>query len=779
MPSLPEPGTEWAGFHIEGQIGEGGFGRVFTAWDSSLDRRVAIKVLVGPGPGTDVDDTVRERFLRESRIAARLDHPRIVPIFQADEIDGVPYIVMRHVGGGDLREEIRNSPLTLDRTVSVIGQVASALDRAHRSGLVHRDVKPANILCAEGSDDIYLTDFGITRFMEESTDEGLTLTGHAPPASPHYASPEQLRGEPLGPTADVYSLGCTLFECLTGRVPFTGGTSLEVAHHQLQTDPPSVTAVRPDLPAELDRIVARAMAKDPAARHPTGAALAEALASAGGPVSPSAPVAATLPAVDPTPVRAGRSVFDLDPDLDPGPTADPDFTHESDRGRDPDATVDGLPVTAASGPGVTEPSWAEPPPDPADDATGVYPVAVAVPPEARRPDGTVDGSVFGVYEDDTPRSRAPLVIALVVIVLALAVGGLVWRAVNTDADLSVPAEASSTTTQPEDTGPQLEALATLVPESITTCGPPAEQPTDEPRRVVLQCPLDDEPDHITFELYEDVAARDQRFDDIVAFSGLPTTGTECALGQSGVHRFAGARQSGRLACRIDSGTADLVWTDDAQPVLTLASGRGRYRDDYSFFVDLVGRTDDNFPLPVETELMARLPDELTVGCRRDVDLTVDAHGVVAVACEPPDQEAAVVSWVRFGSPDAMAEWIDARRAGLTNTFGSNDDACTPKGFGKAAKGVDDKDKDKDDDEKNGDEGNGAGGEDPPAPDAGFTDYERDGTKGRILCFVNASRQNAIFWTRTGELIGSIAVSTAEDRDMADLLRWWERDGHKP
>ncbi len=732
MPSLPEPGTEWAGFHIEGQIGEGGFGRVYTAWDPSLQRRVAIKVLVGPnGPDSPVDHTVRERFLRESRTAAGLDHPRIVPIHLADEHDGIPYIVMRHVAGGDLREEIRQSPLTLDRTISVVSQVASALDRAHRGGLVHRDVKPANILCSEDSGDVYLTDFGITRFLGESTDEGLTLTGHAPPASPHYASPEQLRGEPVGPTADVYSLGCTLFECLTGRVPFTGGTSIEVAHHQLHTDPPRISETRPDLPVALDAIVARAMSKDPDQRFPTGAALAEALATVGEPRLASAPLPPSGFDIDPAPVRPGRSVFD---------DADPEL---------PEATVASAAITeVVAGPGISP-----------GDPTGVYPV---VPPESRRPDGTVDGAYFDVWEDDTPRSRTPLLIGLGVTLAAMLVGGLVWRAVNTDADLQVPADETTTTTEAAATGPTVDDLRAMIPASLTTCGPPAEQPTDEPTRVVLQCPLADEPDLVSFELYADVATRDSRFDDIVAFAGLPTQGTDCALGQSGVHGFAGVEQSGRVACRIVDGVTDLVWTDDATPVLALANGKGRYRDDYRFFSELVGRTDDGFPLLAETELLARIPDEYTLGCRRDLDLTVDARGEVAVACEPPSQEPSVISWVRFGSPDSMRSWIESRRAGLTNTFGTNDDACTSKGFGKIEEGIDD---DEDDDQ--------------PEPDAGFGDYELDDSTGRVLCFVNASRQNVLFWVRNGELIGSIAVSSTEGRSMKDLLKWWEQDGHRP
>lgn len=731
MVQLPEPGAEWAGFRIEEEIGEGGYGRVHAAWDPALQRRVAIKVLHRGDAGDDtVDAAVRERFLRESRIAAGLDHPRILPIHQASELDGVPYLVMRFVDGGDLRGALRQGPLSLARTVDVIGQVAGALDRAHRSGLVHRDVKPANVLCAADSGDVYLTDFGITRDIDQPLGEGLTRSGQAP-ASPHYASPEQLSGGAVGPTADVYSLGCTAFACLTGRVPFPGSNVVEVGHQHLQAERPSVTRHRPDLPVGLDGVLARAMAIDPAERYPTCDAFAEALDD----------------------VRAGRVAAPAVPPVVPPPPGEP-------AAADVDTTV------------VDQPTV------PAPDGTSVF-AAPAGGITRAGPGGRGSGplvvEVDEGWDEAPPRSRAPFVVAGVAGLLVVVTAGLVVRAVNTGADL----ETSSSTTAPPTTTaaepPSVEELLALVPASFDTCVPPPEQPGDGDH-VQVTCPRDDTPELVTYTLFSGVADRDTAFADSVASLELdPGAPGECALADDAVHDYVGAGGTGRVACRTEGSRVDVVWSEADAPLLVTAGGNGFYGSHYRFWAELVGRTDATFPLPVEDDLLAELPGELLDDCRRDVGLTAQAPGVAAVACEPDDAEASVVSWVRFADRATMDAWIADRRASLGDRIDRSDDACEPDDFGETDDGDDDRPGRRvgqEDDEDRGDE-------EQPAPTAGATSYDEGGTSGEILCFVNSSDQNVVFWTRDGSRIGSIAVSPAASGSMQDLLEWWREGGHRP
>ncbi|HEX4930764.1 MAG TPA: protein kinase, partial [Gaiellaceae bacterium] len=247
-------GSEIAGYRVTGQLGRGGMGWVWEAEHAILGRKAAIKTLSNDLGG---DGDFRERFIQESQMVAALDHPSIIPIYDAGEDSGVVYIAMRHVGGGDLQGLIAEGLLDLDRAVSILEQVAGALDAAHARNLVHRDVKPANVLIDATSDRVYLTDFGIAK---RARTRGLTRTGFFV-GTLDYAAPEQIRGEPVGPQADVYAFGCLLFECLTGKKPFDRETDVAVMHAHLLDPVPSATALRPELPAAIDDVVARALAK--------------------------------------------------------------------------------------------------------------------------------------------------------------------------------------------------------------------------------------------------------------------------------------------------------------------------------------------------------------------------------------------------------------------------------------------------------------------------------------------------------------------------------------
>jgi serine/threonine protein kinase len=205
-------GTELAGYQIEGVIGRGGMSVVYLAEHVRLGRKVALKVLAPELAGSE---RFHDRFLRESKLAASIDHPNIVPIYDADETGGVLYIAMRYVEGLDLKQTIRdNGPLEPVRASVIVDQIASALDAAHARGLVHRDVKPANVLLTQG-DHVYVSDFGLTKRAVSVS--GLTETGQLI-GTIDYVAPEQIRGDPVDHRADVYSLGCLLFECLTGTL---------------------------------------------------------------------------------------------------------------------------------------------------------------------------------------------------------------------------------------------------------------------------------------------------------------------------------------------------------------------------------------------------------------------------------------------------------------------------------------------------------------------------------------------------------------------------------
>lgn len=285
----PSVGTRFGPYELRSVIGIGGMGEVYRAYDTQRERMVALKVL-----RTDVaaDPSFQARFRRESRIAARLQEPHVIPVHDYGDIGGVLYIDMRLVEGPSLRDEIRvNGVLPAARTVAILGQVASALDAAHASGLVHRDVKPENVLLT--SDDFaYLVDFGIAYGGGEAT---VTKTGLII-GSCAYMATERLNGQPGGPPSDVYSLTCLLFECLTGRPPFEADDLRQVMSAHMFAPPPRPSAARQGINPAFDDVVARGMAKNPADRYGSAGELARAAAAA---LHGSRPVAA--PAARPAP----------------------------------------------------------------------------------------------------------------------------------------------------------------------------------------------------------------------------------------------------------------------------------------------------------------------------------------------------------------------------------------------------------------------------------------------------------------------------------------------
>jgi hypothetical protein len=272
-------GDQVAGYRIEAEIGHGGMASVFRALDVKLGRTVALKILA---PRLADDESFRRRFIHESRAAAAVDHPHIVPVFEAGEADGILFIAMRYVSTGDVRSLLeREGSLPVRQAVDITMQVASAIDAAHARGLVHRDIKPANMLLAESgegrADHVYLSDFGLSKHSLAPT--GLTSTGQFM-GTLDYVAPEQIEGKAVDGRADQYALACATVEMLTGAPPFRRDENLALMWAQLSEAPPVLRERRPELPPAIDEVMARALAKAPGQRYPTCMEFAEALLAA-------------------------------------------------------------------------------------------------------------------------------------------------------------------------------------------------------------------------------------------------------------------------------------------------------------------------------------------------------------------------------------------------------------------------------------------------------------------------------------------------------------------
>jgi serine/threonine-protein kinase len=270
-------GQTFGGYHIVELVGSGGMGLVYRAEQRILGRTVALKVI---RPEIAESGDYRARFLREARFAAAVDHPHVVSVFDAGEQEGRLYLAMQWVDGLDLGTLLdREQRLAPERAVLIGVQLAQALQAVHDAGLVHRDVKPSNVLVRDigGHDHAYLTDFGIAK--APAAQDSLTRTGSVI-GTPGYLSPEQIRGQQLGPRSDLYALGCIIFEALTGQRPFGGDDDLAARWAQATSPPPAASTLCPALGSRYDAFLAQALAADPQDRFPSGTAFAEALQAA-------------------------------------------------------------------------------------------------------------------------------------------------------------------------------------------------------------------------------------------------------------------------------------------------------------------------------------------------------------------------------------------------------------------------------------------------------------------------------------------------------------------
>jgi hypothetical protein len=337
------PGSRIAGYRLEQQIGAGGMAVVFRAVDERLGRRVALKLLA---PALSSDEAFRQRFIRESRAAAAVDDPHIIPVYEAGEADGVLFIAMRYVPGGDVRTLVsRYGPMPVARVGAIIFSVASALDAAHAAGLIHRDVKPANMLVdvrPDRPDHVYLSDFGLSKGAMSSS--GLTGTGQFL-GTVDYCAPEQIEGRPADGRADQYALACAAFELLAGTAPFRREQATATIWAHMSEPPPRLTGLRPDLPPAVDQVFGRALAKAPAYRYASCREFADALCRALA-VMPYPPGPGHGPGIHPAtqvpgpPARSG-------PPAPPGPPVAPTRVPSAPAPARP-AAATGRPVTPAA-----------------------------------------------------------------------------------------------------------------------------------------------------------------------------------------------------------------------------------------------------------------------------------------------------------------------------------------------------------------------------------------------------------------------------------------------
>ena len=520
---MPRVGSDFASYRIQGVLGRGGMSVVFRADNMRLGNEVALKVLSAE---LSENDAFRERFVRESRLAASINHPNIIPIYDAGEEDGLLYIAMRYVAGADLKTLIRQEgPLSLRRTADVISQVARGLSVAHQRGLIHRDIKPANILTeragADGEtvDHAYLADFGLMKHQVSRS--GLTDTGQFL-GTVDYVAPEQVEGRQTDQRSDVYSLGCVLYECLTGSVPYPRDSDVAVLFAHVQDTVPRITDLRPDLTSAIDEIGARAMAKRPEHRYANATDISRDLTEAVGAFrySHDRPSRAIT---DPTPREA--SSYGAAPEVVPVPE---------------------------------RPAAQEPPaPPPGDSGRG--PGGPARPPRGRP---SVLVIALGVA----------LAAALAVIAFQLTSGGDSTPSASPGTTASPggttapPTGGTGTTTTP--TGPvQASDLRLAMPKNLLTqCTnvPPAGQALAS-----LSCSAPSN-SAITYDIsmYPDTAAVQAVFKTLLASQGIQTNTNGCTKRNwNGERAWTHPTGSlgGHVACYLDAnGDSVIMWTHMSQ-----------------------------------------------------------------------------------------------------------------------------------------------------------------------------------------------------------------------
>jgi serine/threonine protein kinase len=526
---MPRVGSEFAYYRIQGVLGRGGMSVVYRADNLRLGNEVALKVLSAE---LSENDAFRERFVRESRLAASINHPNIVPIYDAGEEEGLLYIAMRYVEGADLKALIRQEgALSLRRTTDLISQVARGLNVAHQRGLIHRDIKPANILTedagavGEAIEHVYLADFGLMKHLRSRS--GLTNTGQFL-GTVDYVAPEQVEGREADHRADIYSLGCVLYECLTGSVPYPRDAEVAVLFAHVQDAVPRVTDLRHDLAPAVDEIVARAMAKGPEHRYASATGMSRDLVDAVGAARYSQE--RPIPRLEPTDVggmSAGRDSIQTPP-VSPPPS-------------EPDVVDAAGPRAKASGGGI--------PPD--------------------------DGERGGGGPGMPPPARQSLLVTGLALALLVALGVIGYQLLSGD-DGRSPTGGSSRSNSPT-TNPQTSGGGST--STLTGTVQPSDLPLVMPDALLSHCTSGPIPANaiatldcsaakrkgLTFQvsLYRNTGDVQAAFQGVLSAQGIRQNTGGCTTGQwrgerAWVHPTGSL--GGHVACYLDpSGDSVIVW----------------------------------------------------------------------------------------------------------------------------------------------------------------------------------------------------------------------------
>jgi serine/threonine-protein kinase len=478
-----ENGTTIAGYRIEGVLGQGGMGVVYEATQLSLNRTVALKLLAGQ---LGDDPAFRERFRREGLLQAQIDHPNIVTVYEAGDTDAGLFLAMRLVRGPNLKDMIIARELDAGRSLRILTPVADALDAAHAEGLIHRDIKPQNILVS-GRDHAYLADFGLTKAPGEKS---LTKTGQFV-GTLDYISPEQIRGKPASKQSDIYALAAVLYECLSGVVPYPKDSEAAVLYAHMSDEPPSVTEARPDLPGGLDDVIRKAMSKNPEERHQSASEL---MRDAEEAFSRKTRAAMTPPPPLETPEEAGIRASETDVGTREARAQDSDELATQVGGADAtraaaggDATqVGGVDATRAAGPGTegTQVAGAGGATVAAGAAAGATRLGASPDAAATAPlpaTGLTPGDGTAVRTAGAVSGAAIAAIAVAVIALAVVgyiVGSSGGGGKETPANNSSASAGSLTVTFPDtwqkqDSAPPIPGLAFKNPISVAPKGGPA------------------------------------------------------------------------------------------------------------------------------------------------------------------------------------------------------------------------------------------------------------------------------------------------------------------
>jgi serine/threonine protein kinase len=579
---------QFGAYRIEGLLGRGGMGEVYRAFDTEHDRVVALKVL---SEHLAADKGYRERFRREAHSAARLNEPHIVPIHRYGEIEGRLFLDMRLVPGRDVAEVLANEgPMDPARAVSIISQAARALDSAHSDGLIHRDVKPSNILVTGSGDDefVYLVDFGIARSTTDTQGPALTQTGAAL-GSFDYMAPERFLERPADKRVDVYALACVLFEILTGRRPFTGDGLAVLMYAHLNTDPPAPSSVRPDLPHALDAVVVKGLAKEPDERWASAgefaAAARKALSESGVTPTPEVRAPAAPPtAVTPLPFTPQTVGFSnpgaptgYGPQSSPGaPTGGygaPTGGYGPTTGGYGPPSNPGAPATAygpPSNPGMPQQYGPPSTPQPVYTSPGFGP-------PGGPPGSTASGGGGGGNKLPLILGAAALIVAILVVVIVIVTSGDDTPTGQTATDTQTPTTSTSesttttttTSTTTEAPDPEGQLLA-IIPGGFNRDNCRTQDAAGDGDLAALDCgaaTAADGPTDSAFYLYPDAETLDGVFLNDVERVGLSElSGQNCPEAQ-GFQNYndANGNQAGRIACyvREQDNASVILWTQDA------------------------------------------------------------------------------------------------------------------------------------------------------------------------------------------------------------------------